>query len=66
MINLLLKGSVRNVNGFAYDVDPAFNYAYNTSRAIYLYKDDSSLFFHEKIGEYSHSGNGNIYIIIIF
>ena len=57
MINLLLKGSIRNVNGFAYNVDP-FSYAYNTSRAIPAYNEDGSLFFHEKIGEYSPSGSG--------
>ena len=36
VLNLSLNGSVRNVEGFAYYVDP-FNYAYNTSRAIPAY-----------------------------
>ena len=49
-INMLLNGSVREVDGFAYGVDP-FNYAYNTSRVIPAYNEDGSLFYHEKQGE---------------
>lgn len=49
-INMLLNGSVREVDGFAYGVDP-FNYAYNTSRTIPAYNEDGSLFYHEKQGE---------------
>ena len=45
-INMLLNGSVREVDGFAYGVDP-FNYAYNTSRTIPAYNEDGSLFYHE-------------------
>lgn len=48
MVNLLLKGSVRDVNGFAYGVNP-FDYAYSTSRAIPIYQEDGSLFYHEKL-----------------
>lgn len=47
----------RNVEGFAYDVDP-FNYAYNTSRAIPAYNEDGSLFYHEKIGSTSTAIGG--------
>ncbi len=49
-INMLLNGSVREVDGFAYVFDP-FNYAYNTSRVIPAYNEDGSLFYHEKQGE---------------
>ena len=49
-INMLLNGSVREVDGFAYGVDP-FNYAYNTSRVIPAYNEAGSLFYHEKQGE---------------
>ena len=47
-INMLLNGSVREVDGFAYGVDP-FNYAYNTSRTIPAYNEDGSLFYHEPV-----------------
>ena len=57
VLNLSLNGSVRNVEGFAYDVDP-FNYAYNTSRAIPAYNEDGSLFYHEKIGSTSTAIGG--------
>ena len=59
MLNLLLKGSIRNVESFAYGVDP-FTYAYSTSRAIPAYNEDGSYFFHEKVGEYSTLGK-NMY-----
>lgn len=49
-VNMLLKGSVRNVKGFAYGVDP-FNYAYNTSRAIPAYNEDGSYYCNRKLGE---------------
>ena len=49
VVNMLLNGSVREVNGFAYGVDP-FGYAYNTSRAIPAYNEDGSFYFHEKEG----------------
>lgn len=52
VVNLLLKGSLREVNGFAYGVDP-FGYAYNTSRVIPAYNDDGTLYFHEKMGDAS-------------
>lgn len=48
LVNLLLKGTTREVKGFAYGVDP-FDYAYNTSRVIPAYNEDGSLFYHEKI-----------------
>ncbi|WP_231932290.1 MULTISPECIES: SusC/RagA family TonB-linked outer membrane protein [Butyricimonas] len=47
MVNLLLKGTWRKAEGFAYDVDP-FKYAYNTSRVIPMYNEDGSLYYHEK------------------
>ncbi len=46
-LNFLLNGSIRNVEGFAYGVDP-FNYAYETSRVIPCYNEDGSLYYHEK------------------
>lgn len=52
IVNLLLKGSMREVDGFAYGVDP-FKYAYNTSRAIPAYNEDGSLYYHEKSGQNS-------------
>lgn len=51
-VNMLLKGTMREVDGFAYGVDP-FSYAYNTSRAIPLYNEDGSLYYHEKAGSSS-------------
>lgn len=51
-VNLLLNGSMRETDGFAYGVSP-FEYAYNTSRTIPMYNDDGSLFFHEKRGDAS-------------
>lgn len=48
-VNLLLNGSVRNADGFAYGVSP-FDYAYNTSRTIPMYNEDGTLFYHEKRG----------------
>ena len=48
-VNMLLKGSIREVDGFAYGVDP-FRYAYNTSRVIPAYNEDGSLYYHEKKG----------------
>lgn len=60
MVNLLLKGSVRDVNGFAYGVNP-FDYAYSTSRAIPIYQEDGSLFYHEKIGEINPENGKEMY-----
>jgi TonB-linked SusC/RagA family outer membrane protein len=54
ILNLLLNGSVRETNGFAYGANP-FNYAYNTTRAIPMYNDDGTFFYHEKRGESSRS-----------
>ncbi len=51
-INLNLKGSIREVDGFAYGVSP-FNYAYNTSRAIACFNEDGTLAFHERKGSAS-------------
>ena len=50
MVNLLLKGTWRKAEGFAYDVDP-FNYAYNTSRVIPMYNEDGTLHYHDKWAE---------------
>lgn len=47
IINVLLKGSWRRTNGFAYGVDP-FTYAYGTSRAIPAYNEDGTLYYHER------------------
>lgn len=59
--NMLLNASIREVNGFAYGVDP-FNYAYNTSRVIPVYNEDGSYYFHEKVGtNVSHVTNNYIY-----
>lgn len=60
MVNLLLKGSVRDVKGFAYGVNP-FDYAYSTSRAIPIYQEDGSLFYHEKIGEINPENGKEMY-----
>lgn len=49
-VNLMLNGSMRETNGYAYGVDP-FTYAYNTARTIPMYNDDGTLFYHEKRGE---------------
>lgn len=57
MVNLLLKGSVRDVKGFAYGVDP-FAYAYNTTRVIPAYNEDGSYYYHEKRGT-RDEGGGN-------
>lgn len=51
-IDLLLNGSWRNAEGFAYGVDP-FNYAYQTSRAIPVRNDDGSLYYHQVWGSES-------------
>ena len=53
-LNLLLNGSVRQVESFAYDVDP-FTYAYTTSRVIPCYNEDGSLCYHEKRGAYNNN-----------
>lgn len=53
-VNLLLKGTMRDVNGFAYEVDP-FNYAYGTTRAIPVYNEDGSLYYHGKRGTASYA-----------
>lgn len=55
MVNLLLKGSVRDVKGFAYGVDP-FAYAYNTTRVIPAYNEDGSYYYHTKKGERNEGG----------
>ena len=52
--NLLLKGTIREVDGFAYGVDP-FNYAYNTTRVIPAYNEDGSLYYHGKRGTASYA-----------
>lgn len=51
-VNLLLNGSVRQADGFAYGVSP-FDYAYNTTRTIPMYNEDGTLFYHEKRGQNS-------------
>lgn len=53
-IDMLLKGSIREVDGFAYGVDP-YNYAYNTSRIISAYNEDGTLFYHETWGSRSNA-----------
>ncbi len=67
MINMLLKGTIRDVRGFAYGVDP-FNYAYNTTRVIPAYNEDGSYYYHEKEGArtegtYQMSGRYNYNIL---
>lgn len=57
-VNLMLNGSRRETDGFAYEVDP-FSYAYNTARTIPMYNDDGSLFYHEKRGDPSTVYPGN-------
>ncbi|WP_306437785.1 SusC/RagA family TonB-linked outer membrane protein [Odoribacter splanchnicus] len=59
-MNFLLNGSIRQVEGFAYDVDP-FKYAYLTSRAIPCYNEDGSLCYHEKGGTYNESFNTDVF-----
>lgn len=56
-INIALNGTIREVEGFAYGVDP-FTYAYTTSRAIPAYNEDGSLYYHEKQGESSYAISG--------
>ena len=51
-VDMLLKGSIRNVEGFAYGVDP-FTYAYGTSRAIAAYDEDGTYYFYQVEGEYN-------------
>ena len=51
-IDVLLKGSSRQVDGYAYGVDP-FTYAYSTSRCLPLYNEDGSLYYHQKWGDES-------------
>ncbi|SEW35230.1 SusC/RagA family TonB-linked outer membrane protein [Chitinophaga arvensicola] len=53
-VNVLLNGSIRETDGFAYGVNP-FDYAYNTARTIPMYNDDGSLFYHSKRGESSNA-----------
>lgn len=53
-IDLSLNGSYRKVNDFAFGTDP-YTYAMNTTRAIPVYNDDGSYFYHEKYGNPSHS-----------
>lgn len=48
-LNLSLNGSIRDVKGFAYGVDP-FSYAYNTSRVIPAFNEDGTLYYHDKTG----------------
>ena len=60
-LNMLLNGSIREVNGFAYGVDP-FTYAYETSRVIPCYNEDGSLYYHEKYGMMSYVDFNNIYM----
>ena len=52
--SFLVNGSLRNTEGFAYNVSP-FDYAYNTSRVIPAYNEDGTLFYHEKVGVSSNS-----------
>ena len=59
-LNLSLNGSIRQVDGFAYEVDP-FTYAYETSRAIPCYNEDGSLYYHEKSGIYNSSFSTSVY-----
>lgn len=54
MINLLLKGTIRDVSGFAYGTDP-FNYAYNSARVIPAYQEDGTLYYHGKRGTPSYA-----------
>lgn len=54
---IMLKGSVRNVDGFSFGVNP-FNYAYNTSRVIGAYKSDGDYVYHGKYGTSSKAING--------
>ena len=52
-VNMSLNASIREVDGFAYGVDP-FSYAYETSRVIPCYNEDGSLYYHEKRGASSY------------
>lgn len=63
-VNMLLKGSVRDVKGFAYGVDP-FSYAYNTSRVIPAYNEDGSYYYHEKWVNIAMLLMVNMFIIIM-
>ena len=44
-----LKASIRDVDNFAYDVNP-FDYAYNTSRVIPYQDKNNNLIYHNKYG----------------
>lgn len=48
-VNMLLHGSIRKVNGFAYGVNP-WDYAFNTSRTLPVYDDHGALYSHGKRG----------------
>ena len=55
--NVSLKGSIRDVDNFAYGVDP-FSYAYNTSRVIPNTDENGEFVYHNKfntIGESSRA-----------
>lgn len=53
-IDLQLNGSYRQNNDFAYGVSP-YEYAMNTTRAIPVYNEDGTYFYHDKSGVRSYS-----------
>ena len=59
-VNMSLNGSIRNVKGFAYGVDP-FSYAYETSRVIPAFTEDGSLYYHDKEGVTSSATGQSVY-----
>lgn len=56
-INVGLKGSFREVDGFAYGVSP-FNYAYNTSRILGAKDADGNYIYHSRYGSTSTAVSG--------
>ncbi|MCT4614668.1 MAG: SusC/RagA family TonB-linked outer membrane protein [Marinifilaceae bacterium] len=56
-VNLGLKASIREVDGFAYDVNP-FDYAYNTSRVIEGKDKEGNYVYHSKYGRGSTAISG--------
>lgn len=53
IVNMLLHGSIRKVNGFAYGVSP-WDYAFNTSRIFPVYDEHDALYYHGKRGTGSY------------
>jgi len=61
LVTASVLGSIRDVDGYAYSVNP-FNYAYETSRVIPSRNEDGTYYYHTRFGNQSRAINGrNIY-----